>query len=579
MSSTSPEQDPLDPGEVVLDRYRVVENIASGGHSVVYRGQDERLSRPVCIKVFSRLPTEAGISKASYQHFVQEAFALSRLTHPNTLRIYDFGHISVERDDKKGEVPFQVCEYMNGGTLANVVRDLGPQPASETLRIVGAVCDALGEAHGLGIVHRDIKPQNILFAEVGKARLPKLADFGIAKWMDDTTSENRAGDTQVVAGAKLAMYSPSWAAPEQLAGQPVGPSTDIYSLAVVAIYMMTGVPIFACDDVYEGYRKRRHGDRLMREAFAGLALPEPALVLLARALAFSPFDRPTKIGDFMEALGHAFEPSTAELVRLPATDPVTTSVRAPITPVTMKLSAAELASDDVAPGRAAVHDGAPLQAPPGHARTGGPPPLPGNATVAAPPPVARPPAPPPRLAPVAVAGASPAGAQAPTAPPRRLGVSQAPVSLADRVVHFLETKGDVADIADVATGIRLRVTLQVGVGGARIVHLKPLSCFIALPGGRPTSAVQIAADSVFDLTTPRQDILARAYLALGSPAAGHRVFPLGAEPIAIGVEECPEVVLIDFGTGRGAYFVYTAGPGQQRASAPPSRRGPTRSKG
>src|SRR5882757_6739637 len=80
-------------GDVVLDRYRIVEQIASGGHSVVFRGSDERLSRPVCVKVFSGFGGNSGVGRTSYEHFVQEAFALSRLTHPNTLRIYDFGHL------------------------------------------------------------------------------------------------------------------------------------------------------------------------------------------------------------------------------------------------------------------------------------------------------------------------------------------------------------------------------------------------------------------------------------------------------------------------------------------------------
>src|SRR6267154_2385192 len=103
-------------GDMVLDRYRVVEQIASGGHSVVFRGTDERLSRPVCIKVFSGLGGKSGVGRTSYEHFVQEAFALSRLTHPNTLRIYDFGHLGSK--DAEG-MPIQVCEYMNGGTLSN----------------------------------------------------------------------------------------------------------------------------------------------------------------------------------------------------------------------------------------------------------------------------------------------------------------------------------------------------------------------------------------------------------------------------------------------------------------------------
>src|SRR5215475_6235922 len=98
-------------GDVVLDRYRVIEQIGSGGHSVVWKGTDERLSRPVCIKVFSGLGGESGVGRTSYEHFVQEAFALSRLTHPNTLRIYDFGHLGQVGDT--GGKPLQVCEYMN----------------------------------------------------------------------------------------------------------------------------------------------------------------------------------------------------------------------------------------------------------------------------------------------------------------------------------------------------------------------------------------------------------------------------------------------------------------------------------
>jgi len=195
-------------GDVVLERYRVLEQIGSGGHSVVYKGQDERLSRPVCIKIFSGLGGDSGVGRTSYEHFVQEAFALSRLTHPNTLRIYDFGHLG-----GKGEaegMPLQVCEYMNGGTLSNIVREQGKQPVDETVRVIGAMCAALSEAHGLGIVHRDIKPQNILFGTVGNVNLPKLADFGIAKWQADSDEdrEQRAQDTAIVPGQKPALYPP-----------------------------------------------------------------------------------------------------------------------------------------------------------------------------------------------------------------------------------------------------------------------------------------------------------------------------------------------------------------------------------
>src|SRR5687768_1566150 len=269
----APKAPEIKVGDVVLERYRIIEQIGTGGHSVVFKGTDERLSRPVCIKIFSGLGGDSGVGRTSYEHFVQEAFALSRLTHPNTLRIYDFGHLGAK--DQEG-MPLQVCEFMNGGTLSNIVREKGKQSLAETVRVINAMCAALSEAHSLGIVHRDIKPQNILFGTVGGSKLPKLADFGIAKWSDDQGEEGqRAEDTQIVAGQKLAMYSPSWAAPEQLAGQPVSAATDIYSLAVVAIYMMSGRAIFADEDVYAGYKKRRHADEHVRDALAPLKIPQP----------------------------------------------------------------------------------------------------------------------------------------------------------------------------------------------------------------------------------------------------------------------------------------------------------------
>jgi len=577
--SSQPDTQPLTIGTVVLDRYRVVEHVAAGGHSVVYRGQDERLSRPVCIKVFSRLPSEQGVSRASYEHFVQEAFALSRLTHPNTLRIYDFGHITVEREEKKGDVPFQVCEFMNGGTLAQVVRDLGPQTPSETLRVVGAMCDALAEAHGLGIIHRDIKPQNILFGMVGATRLPKLADFGIAKWTDadePSGGDKRAGDTQVVAGHKMAMYSPSWAAPEQLSGQKVSAATDIYSLAVVAVYTLTGNPIFACDDVYEGYKKRRHPLGLLRDAFEGLDLPKDALDVLSRALAFAPEDRQTKIGDLINALNDAFEPSTVEHARTAQKkDPVHSST-------TQSLVGTGQFPAPQAP-LAAGSTGASA-----HKRPTQPPPIPpppsptdsvrrtvpgmsvqgaqgsqGAAPVA---PMSAPHANTPNAG--TQLGIAPAFTPQPSSgPPRRVQVSPVPISVADRIAHFSQLIDGVVDVADVSAGVRLRVTVMPTIAGRRTVHLRALSTFIAHTGSRPTGAIQFLGDGDFELVTPGQQVLAKGHLSVGGPAAGHTVFQVGHETIAIGLDECPEVVLIDFGPGRACHFVYTPGPGLLRAKA------------
>jgi serine/threonine protein kinase len=578
--SSQPDSQPLSIGAVVLDRYRVVEHVAAGGHSVVYRGQDERLSRPVCIKVFSRLPSEHGVSRASYEHFVQEAFALSRLTHPNTLRIYDFGHMTVERDEKKGDVPFQVCEFMNGGTLAQVVRDHGPQSPSEALRIVGAMCDALAEAHGLGIIHRDIKPQNILFGMHGATRLPKLADFGIAKWTDDEPSggadDKRAGDTQVVAGHKMAMYSPSWAAPEQLSGQKVSAATDVYSLAVVAVYTLTGNPIFACDDVYEGYRKRRHPMNLLRDAFAPFDVPQEAIDVLARALSFAPEDRMHTIAELIGALEEAFEPSTVEHARVPTKDRIHSNTTQNLMGHELPRPESVIAAGSNGANRRPQRSEPPPLPPPPPARrqtipgiVAEPTPTGGHASPAGGNMMHTPASGIPALS---IPNASQSEPVMASGPPRRVQVSPTPIAVADRIAHFAQLNQGTVDVADVAAGVRLRVTVMPAVGGRRTFHLKSLSSFIAHPGSRPTGAIQMYADGEFHLVSPGSQVLAKCRLSLGGPAAGHTVFQVGHEAIALGLDECPEVLLIDFGAGRACHFVYTPGPGLQR----PKTRGQPR---
>ena len=529
-------------GDVVLERYRVVEQIGSGGHSVVYKGQDERLSRPVCIKVFSGLGGQSGVGRTSYEHFVQEAFALSRLTHPNTLRIYDFGHLGPK--DAAG-MPLQVCEYMNGGTLSNIIREQGKQSLHETVRVTSAMCLALAEAHGLGIVHRDIKPQNILFGTVGGNKLPKLADFGIAKWSADTEdSGQRAEDTAIVAGQKLAMYSPSWAAPEQLAGQTVSAATDIYSLACVAIYMMSGRAIFADEDVYAGYKKRRHADEHVRDALRPLDVPRQVIDILSRALAFDPKKRLPKVEDLSAELQSAIEPATEEQPRLPPPPPpgkkaeVIATPPSPITAITT---------------------------PQGQALPGG------EATSPLPPtvPVAQAPTPPVipavDLTPQtfhAPTGVTPwmtsSPAPAAVGPGRRLALMDAPQPVADRRAHFVMLTGTSADLVG-QHGTKVRITLVPGPTGQRVVHVKGLTCFVAILGGRPSPAVQLHSSSDVSLVTPRAQEIGHLRVAQGTPGPGVTTFAVGGETVALGIDDCADPILFDFGPGSDAYFVYTRG--------------------
>ena len=533
-------------GDVVLDRYRIVEQIASGGHSVVFRGQDERLSRPVCIKVFSGMGGNSGVGRTSYEHFVQEAFALSRLTHPNTLRIFDFGHLGAK--DAEG-MPLQVCEYMNGGTLSHIVREQGRQSLAETVRVIHAMCLALAEAHALGIVHRDIKPQNILFGAVAGNKLPKLADFGIAKWSaDDDNRQQRAEDTAIVAGQKLAMYSPSWAAPEQLAGQPVSPATDIYSLACVAVYMLSGKAIFADEDVYAGYRKRRHGGDLVVAALQPLDVPPAVIEVLAKALAFDPKHRLARVEDLSQQLAAALDSPAgtpagpAGLPGSPAAEPARPAAEpAALSPPPPGPAASGALQQTALP---------PQQTAPRHEPTPPPQPLPLTSW-----------APPQAVTPWMLRAPVPQGV------PHRLPLSDLPQVVGDRRVHYLHAPNQVADLIG-SHNSKIRVTFQAGPTGGRVLHLKGLTCFVAPLGGRPSPAVQLDQASDVALVTPRAQEIGHIRVATGTPGAGHTVFPVGGDLVSVRLDDCIDAILFDFGPGSEAYFVYTRG-----RPIPKSRRG------
>jgi serine/threonine-protein kinase len=578
----APKAPEIKVGDMVLDRYRVVEQIGSGGHSVVFKGTDERLSRPVCIKIFSGLGGDSGVGRTSYEHFVQEAFALSRLTHPNTLRIYDFGHLGPK--DAAG-MPLQVCEYMNGGTLSNIVREQGKQSLEETARVIGAMCSALSEAHTLGIVHRDIKPQNILFGSVGQNRLPKLADFGIAKWSADSDKDKdqRAEDTAVVAGQKLAMYSPSWAAPEQLAGQPVTPATDIYSLACVAIYMLSGRAIFADEDVYAGYKKRRHAEELVREALSPLKIPRVAIDALSRALAFDPKKRLAKVDELAAELQSALDPQTEEQPRLPPTPPPGSKKKTskghdaasePLTPTTPESKVTPPAATPTVRktprGHVSVQDdglSGPLSSSTKPTKQ-----EPAVAGITATTPDGA--LPPPTSPAVPAVDLTPATFHAPpniqawmhAAPAleynvqaRRIPLMDVPQLVGDRRVNFVMIANNSADLVGLH-GTKVRITLMPGPGGHRVVHVKGLTCFVALLGGRPSPAVHVDRGSDVALVTPRAQEIGHLRIAQGNPgAAGLMLFQVANDLVAVSAEDCTDPILFDFGPGSDVYFVYTRG--------------------
>ncbi len=217
---------PTDQIETIGGRYRLGERIGHGGMGEVFAAHDLRLDREVALKLLrSDLAEQDGMR----ERVVAEARLAARLTHPHVVGVLDTG----EQDGR----PFVVMERLSGRTLGDELAD-GPMPA-ERVRDVGLqVLRALAAAHELGIVHRDVKPGNILDAGVGTW---KVADFGIAKWV-------HADETLTGTGELLG--SPSYLAPERIEGEQAGPAADLYAVGVLLYEALCGRRPFEGDDPF-----------------------------------------------------------------------------------------------------------------------------------------------------------------------------------------------------------------------------------------------------------------------------------------------------------------------------------------
>src|SRR6476469_4543809 len=202
-------------GEGLLaGRYSLLEKIGEGGAAEVFRARDQRLDRIVAIKI---LRSQYVHDQASRARFINEARSASGLTHPNIVDVYDFG----EAPD--GSM-FIAMQFIEGQDLKEVLQKRGRMTAAETISIATQVCHALAAAHARGLIHRDVKPQNILIDRKGHAR---LSDFGIVKAL--------SGPELTQTG--MTFGTAAYLSPEQATGQPISPATDVYGLGCVMYEM------------------------------------------------------------------------------------------------------------------------------------------------------------------------------------------------------------------------------------------------------------------------------------------------------------------------------------------------------
>ncbi len=225
ISKSSGVPDPL-IGRVINDRFKINALIARGGMGKVYRAEQAPLGRVCAIKVLN--PNYAGDQDPEFhKRFFLEASIASKLTHPNTVTIFDYGRT----DD---DIYYMAMEYLEGHTLHRAIREAGHFPEERAAHVARQICRALREAHSLGVIHRDLKPANLFLVEHGdETDFVKILDFGLVKNVSDTKTED-------LTQTGLFMGSPKYMAPEQIRGDRVDARTDIYALGIILYEMIAG---------------------------------------------------------------------------------------------------------------------------------------------------------------------------------------------------------------------------------------------------------------------------------------------------------------------------------------------------
>lgn len=284
--------------QTVADRYTLGPLIERGGMAEVFKARDEVLARTVAIKMLLGPLTQDDEVVARFR---QEALAAARLTHPNIVSIYDTG------SDTEGDLErhFIVMEYCSGGSLRTALEERGSFPAEEAASVGATVCSALGYAHAEGVIHRDIKPGNVLLVEHGTL---KVTDFGIAK------AGFGSGDITTT-GSILGTVA--YISPEQARGDEPDPRSDLYSLGIMLYELVTGRPPFKADtDVATALCHVREAPPPPRALRAGI--PKSLEATILKALEKDPDDRfasAEEMRDELEAIGAG---SSTRPIRVPA---------------------------------------------------------------------------------------------------------------------------------------------------------------------------------------------------------------------------------------------------------------------
>jgi eukaryotic-like serine/threonine-protein kinase len=264
-------------------RYRLERPLGYGGMATVYLARDSELGRPVAVKL---LAENAAGDDGLRERFVREARLAARLSHPNVVSVFDAG--------EDGGRPYIVMEHVEGETLSDLLARRGPLPAEDARTLALQAARGLAHAHAAGLVHRDVKPQNLLLREDGTL---KIADFGIA----------RAAEGTALTQAGTVLGTAAYVAPEQALGEEVTPASDVYSLGAVLYELLTGRPPLEIESL-EDLAKRRTIPPVRELA---PDVPGDLEGVVMRCLARNPEYRPTHLERELAPMGA--EPPTQRL--------------------------------------------------------------------------------------------------------------------------------------------------------------------------------------------------------------------------------------------------------------------------
>ncbi len=272
-----------------LGQYTLEEKIGEGGMGVVYRARHGLMRRDTAVKLL--LPDRA--DAASIQRFEREVCLTCQLTHPNTIQVYDYGHTP------EG-IFYYAMELLRGLNLHDLVGQFGPQPEARVVHILTQVCEALAEAHALGLVHRDIKPANVFLCNRGGvADCVKVLDFGLVR----EYREGNGTPLNSTIGDRGMAGTPSFMPPESMKNSSLSdPRSDLYSVGALGYYLVTGHSVFNADSLIDLYHQHLTNAPVPPSKRTTNPISDPLEALLLRCLANEPARRPQSAGELRALL-------------------------------------------------------------------------------------------------------------------------------------------------------------------------------------------------------------------------------------------------------------------------------------